>query len=180
MEPLRSFAEFQVEPELDLAITEEDIQSILEAIDLLEWEDVVDLYDEDELDIPADIAETLSYEGRQKKRVTARRHARRRAVARSIALKRGSEPKKLMKRSILAARRLAYKQVLHGRKKSQMSPAERANYEKRVDKMYAPYIGRVTQKLYPKMRRIEQSRLKKRGASKTQGPSRKHHSKKHK
>jgi hypothetical protein len=184
MENILSFRDFissaQEEIEEDIEFTEQDIEAILEAVDLLEWEDVIDLYDDDELEFPEELEETLTRAGRQKKAITARRFARRRAVARQIALRRGSSPKKLMRRSILAARRLAYKQVLSGRQKTALTPQEKANFERRVTKMFRPYIGRATQKIYPKMRKVEQARLKKKMKSNTQGPSKKPRHKKHK
>jgi len=169
------FEEFIDSPEVKLyemdpnEITEDELeQQVTEDIEALDWPDVVDLYDEDELIYEdEDLAEAgLTVMGRIKKRFSAIRTKKRRQVAKGIALRRVSSPKVLKKRAKLAARRLAYKRILRGRDKSKMSPAEKKRYEERV-KFFSQFVGRMAIRLQPKLRAVEIKRIKrKRGIKK--------------
>ena len=105
--------------------------------------------------------EVLSVQGRLKRRFAARKNRQKLKVARNIALRRGSSPDRLKKRATRGARSMVYKRLLKGRDKSSMPPAEKARFE-RLIVMYQPLIQRFAQRMLPKMRKMEITRMKNR------------------
>ena len=105
--------------------------------------------------------EVLSVQGRLKRRFSARKNRQKLKVARNIALRRGSSPDRLKKRATRGARSMVYKRLLKGRDKSSMPPAEKARFERLIG-MYQPLIQRFAQRMLPKMRKMEISRMKNR------------------
>lgn len=173
---------------------EEAFEKELEAdIHALTWEDIVDLYDEDEIeyienpeheeedddedegeddeeededeDEDEDIKEAISPQGRLKKKFNAIRTKGRRQLARNIALKRISTPERLKSRSIRAARRMVYKRLLRNRDMSTVSAAEKSRLEAQVKRL-APMVARISVRVLPKVRKMEQSRIKNKGRRK--------------
>ena len=137
-------------------ISDEDLQKI---VDNLSWEDIVDLYEEDELDYQKDeLSEALSAQTRLKKKQSFARYKSKRGIARGIKLKRVSDTATLQKRAKLAARNMLYKRFLAGRSKSQLSPAEKDRVEKMVSSLKG-IQSNLAQKLMPKIKSIEQKRL---------------------
>jgi len=136
----------------------------------LSWEDLVDLYDEDEIeyvDSPEkeddeeeeDLEEAITPAGRLKKKFNAMRTKSRRMMARNIAIKRVSTPEKIKSRSIRAARRMVYKRLLRNRDISTVSAAEKTRLEAQVKRM-APMVARLSVRVMPAVRKLEQSRIK--------------------
>jgi hypothetical protein len=149
----------------DEVISEKEIS---EMVDDLQWEDIVDLYDDEELvydpESEEEVAEEepldekLSVQSRLKKRQAFARFKGRRNVARNIKLRRASSMNVLKKRAGLAARRAVYKRFLRGRDKSTLSAAEKDRIEQQVSRM--KFIqSAIAVKMLPKMRAIEQKRL---------------------
>lgn len=136
----------------------------------LGWEDLVDLYDEDELeyvedteededeDEGEDMQEAITPAGRLKKKFNAMRTKTRRNMARNLALKRVSTPERVKARSIRAARRMVYKRLLRNRDISTVSAAEKTRLEAQVKRM-APMVARLSVRIMPKVRKLEQSRI---------------------
>jgi hypothetical protein len=78
-----------------------------------------------------------------------------------MRLQRVSSPDRLKQRSILAARRLLSKRFLAGRDKSALSPQEKDILEQRLKRLQQLGVQTMlAQRLMPKIRRIEQTRLK--------------------
>jgi len=132
----------------------------------LSWDDMVDLYDEDEIeydDSPEeegeDLEEGITPAGRLKKRFNAMRSKSRRMMARNIAIKRVSSPEKLKSRSIRAARRMVYKRLLRNRDISTVSSSEKTRLEAQIKRM-APMVARLSVRVMPAVRKLEQSRIK--------------------
>lgn len=150
-----SFGEFLNEEQPQASISEEEIQSI---VDSVEWEDMVDLYDEDELVYEEILQEKLSAQARIKKQQSFSRMRTKRNVAKGIKLKRASSPEVLKKRAMVAARNAVYRRLLHGRNKSTLSAAEKDRLEQQV-KMLKSIQASLVPRLLPKMRAIEQKRL---------------------
>ena len=135
----------------------------------LSWEDLVDLYDEDEIeyvdspekedDEEEDLEEAITPAGRLKKKFNAMRTKSRRMMARNIAIKRVSTPEKIKSRSIRAARRMVYKRLLRNRDISTVSAAEKTRLEAQVKRM-APMVARLSIRVMPAVRKLEQSRIK--------------------
>lgn len=157
------------EDELD----DEDIEKM---VNELQWEDLVDLYDDDELvggeedqedneegeeeDDKEEVNEALSAQARIKKRQVFARLKSRRNVARKLKLRRASDMNTLQKRAKLAARRMLYRRFLRGRDKSQLSASEKTRIEQQVARLKT-LQGTLAQRFMPKIRTIEQKRLAK-------------------
>ena len=165
----------------DIVQLEHDVMSDIEG---LTWEDMVDQYEDDELvwvDDPildggegeeeasageisklayhaTQMQEAITPQGRLKKRFAAIRTKSRRTMARNLALKRVSSPDRLKKRAVRSARNMVYKRLLRGRDRSTMSAAEKTRVEAMV-KRFAPMVARLTVRLMPQERKIEQKRL---------------------
>jgi hypothetical protein len=147
---------------------EEAFEKELEADVLaLSWDDLVDLYDEDEIeydDSPEteegeELEEGITPAGRLKKKFNAMRSKSRRMMARNIAIKRVSSPEKLKSRSIRAARRMVYKRLLRNRDISTVSSSEKTRLEAQIKRM-APMVARLSVRVMPAVRKLEQSRIK--------------------
>ena len=147
---------------------EEAFEKELEADVLaLSWDDLVDLYDEDEIEYDEtpekeegeDLEEGITPAGRLKKKFNAMRSKSRRMMARNIAIKRVSSPEKLKSRSIRAARRMVYKRLLRNRDISTVSSAEKTRLEAQIKRM-APMVARLSVRVMPAVRKLEQSRIK--------------------
>lgn len=179
-ETIISFSQFITEEAHDdEKISEEEIDKM---VDELEWEDIVDLYDDEELmqdengeededeeEDEKELQEKLSVQARLKKRQAFARMRGKRNTARNLKLRRPSSMNVLKKRAVLAARRAVYKRFLRGRDKSTLSAAEKDRIEQQVSRMKYMQAAIAT-KMLPKMRSIEQKRLagyrtKKPGAS---------------
>jgi hypothetical protein len=146
---------------------EEAFEKELEADVLaLSWDDMVDLYDEDEIEYDEspdeegeELEEGITPAGRLKKKFNAMRSKSRRMMARNIAIKRVSSPEKLKSRSIRAARRMVYKRLLRNRDISTVSSSEKTRLEAQIKRM-APMVARLSVRVMPAVRKLEQSRIK--------------------
>jgi hypothetical protein len=146
---------------------EEAFEKELEADVLaLSWDDLVDLYDEDEIEYDEspdeegeELEEGITPAGRLKKKFNAMRTKSRRMMARNIAIKRVSSPEKLKSRSIRAARRMVYKRLLRNRDISSVSATEKTRLEGQIKRM-APMVARLSVRVMPAVRKLEQSRIK--------------------
>ena len=140
------------------AISDEEIDKMVEDLD---WEDIIDLYSEDELvdeDESEEIQESLSVQARIKKRQSFARFKGRRGVARGIKLRRASDMATLQRRAKLSARRMLYKRFLQGRDKSSLSASEKDRIENQVGRLKQLQTTLAT-RMVPKIRSIEQKRL---------------------
>ena len=150
-----SFANFIAEKKEEFS--ENDIN---EMVDSLEWEDIVDLYPEEDLieEETLQLDEKLSAQARLKKRQSFARGKSKRTTAKGIKLRRASTPEVLQKRAQLAARRAIYQRMLRGRDKSTLSASEKDRIEQQVARMKNIQASIAT-RMVPKMRSIEQKRL---------------------
>jgi len=150
-----SFANFIAEKREQFS--EDDIN---EMVDSLEWEDIVDLYSEEELieEETEQLDEKISAQSRLKRRQSFARGKGKRTTAKSMKLRRASTPETLQKRAQLAARRAIYQRFLRGRDKSALSASEKDRIEQQVKGMKNIQVSIAT-RMVPKMRSIEQKRL---------------------
>lgn len=170
LKAFKSFFEEKKSDETDEVVSEEDIARM---VDELEWDDIADLYTDNELvcdcgeencaecQEPVNeelITEKLSAQSRIRKRQAFARMRGKRNVARNMKLRRASSTETLKKRAVLAARRAVYKRFLKGRDKSALSAAEKDRIEQQVKRMKFLQTAIAT-KMLPKMRSIEQKRL---------------------
>ena len=150
-----SFANFIAEKKEQFS--EDDIN---EMVDGLKWEDIVDLYSEEELieEETEQLDEKISAQSRLKRRQSFARGKGKRTTAKSIKLRRASTPETLQKRAQLAARRAIYQRFLRGRDKSALSASEKDRIEQQVKGM-KNIQSSIATRMVPKMRSIEQKRL---------------------
>lgn len=152
---LLKFTDFLIETK-DEDLSDDDLQSL---VDSVQWEDMVDLYEDDDLVYEEVLFEAgLSAQARMKKRQAFSRMKGRRNLARSIKLKRASTTAVLKKRAVIAARNALYRKLLRGRDKSTLSAAEKTRIEQQVKRLKNVQTSLVTRML-PKMRAIERKRL---------------------
>lgn len=131
-------------------ITEQEVDDLIES---LEWEDIIDLYDTEDL-ILEDI--TSSERIRMGQKMRSRKTLL--ALARRVKLKRAAAMNILTRRSKSAARKMVMRKMLKGRNKSDLSASEKNNIEARTSKMLS-MMKNLPQKLMPKIRDIEKKRL---------------------
>ena len=150
-----SFANFIVEKRKEFS--EDDIT---EMVDSLEWEDIIDLYPEEDLieEESEQLDEKISAQSRLKRRQGFSRGKTKRNTAKGIKLRRASTPDVLQKRAQMAARRSIYQRLLRGRDKSSLSASEKDRVEQQVKSMKNIQVSIAT-RMVPKMRSIEQKRL---------------------
>lgn len=141
--------------------TEADLKAIEQHIDKIEWEDIRHLYGEqkhEEMEEEVQL-EALSAAERMKKKMQFMKTKAKREIAREIALKRISSQSQLKKKAITHARHLMMNRLLRGRDKTRLSAAEKDRIEKIVHNARAAVI-RISNKLMPKLRQLEQKRIK--------------------
>jgi hypothetical protein len=133
---------------------------INEMVDSLTWEDIVDLYPEEDLieEETEQLDEKISAQSRLKRRQGFARGKTKRNTSKGIKLRRASTPAILQKRAQLAARRAIYQRLLRGRDKSSLSASEKDRVEQQVKSMKNIQVSIAT-RMVPKMRSIEQKRL---------------------
>ena len=158
--PRLSFARFIGEEKELPKISEEEID---EMVNELSWESIYDLYDsteiiQEELDI-GELEEDISAQSRLKRRQGFARFKGKRNTIKGMKLKRTSTPDTLKARAESAARRSLYARLLRGRDKSSLSASEKNRIEKQVKSMKAVQSTLVL-RMIPKIRAIEQKRLK--------------------
>ena len=144
----------------DQHLTDDDIDDIVKNVD---WEDIVHTYDDDELEKEEQLEEKLSPQARIKKQREFTRTGTKRNILLQMKLKRPSSPSQIQKRAVVAARTVLAKRFLQGRTRDQLSPQEKDILEARLKRMRELGIQQiVAQRLVPKIRQIEQKRLKSR------------------
>jgi len=150
-----SFANFITEKKEEFSEAD-----ITEMVDSLTWEDIVDLYPEEDLieEETEQLDEKISAQSRLKRRQGFSRGKTKRNTSKGIKLRRASTPAILQKRAQLAARRAIYQRLLRGRDKSSLSASEKDRVEQQVKSMKNIQVSIAT-RMVPKMRSIEQKRL---------------------
>ena len=160
---------------------EADLEKMIDGYDSIE--DLADLYpdldkdgdhddDDETLQISKDaeemgviddnyeyVDEVLTPAQRFKRAQAMRRVKGKIARARKIALKRPSSPEKLQKKAQRHARNLLRKKFIKGRNYADLSFAEKAAIEKRLQGK-GSLINRIAMRVKPKLKQLEQKRLK--------------------
>lgn len=147
-------------------LTDDDIKSIEKHIDMLEDEDIDHLLkqteheeQEEAWELEGDaLDEALTAVQRMKKKIDFMKTKSRREIAAQVARHRTSTPGKLKKRAVATARLLIMKRLLKGRTKSQLGTAEKERIEA-VLKKSKNAIVRISNRLMPKLRKLEAKRL---------------------
>jgi len=144
-----SFVEF-----LSEELTEKELDTMA---DHLTWEDISDLYTADEFTIEQ-LDENISAQSRMKKSQKFRSRKTAIGQARRMKLKRASSLATLKTRANAAAHRMLQKRILRGRNKKELSAQQKNRVEQQIKTMMANQ-GNLAQKLLPKIRDLERSRL---------------------
>jgi hypothetical protein len=98
--------------------------------------------------------EALSMAQRRKRAIQMKKYASRLKVGRKKAAMKVADQKRLQKRARKAARNAIAKKLTKGIAKQDLTPARKADIEKRLDKMQ-PKINRLAKKLLPRLRKSE-------------------------
>ena len=156
-------------------ISDEDLDKMAEEID--DIDDVIDMYDEDELAIVDDetgeeipdteeekqfseqaIMEVLSRIERMRAKMRIKRSSAKRERATKIALRTYSGSEKINKRARRLAIKLMKTRLLRGRDPTKVSVGEKERIERTIEKRKA-IIGRLAMRLAPRVRKIEKARM---------------------
>jgi len=140
-----SFKEFIQEE-----VTEEEIDALIES---LEWEDVIHLFDEEDM-----VIEDISAKERIKKGQRLKSRKVLMALARKVKLKRSAPLSTLTKRTKTDARRMILKKMLKGRSKKNLSASEKNSIEARTSKTMT-MMNNLPAKMLPKIRQLQRDRL---------------------
>jgi hypothetical protein len=141
-----SFREYDVNE-----ISEEEIDNLIES---LEWEDVIELFDESDFVLD----EALSATERLKRGQKMRSRKTMLAIARHVKLKRSAATNVLKRRATVSARKILMNKFLKGRTKGELSASEKNALEARISAALKR-IKNLPDKLMPKIRDIERKRL---------------------
>jgi len=131
-------------------VTEEEIDALIES---LEWEDVIHLFDEEDM-----IVEDISAKERIKKSQKLKSRKVLMALARKVKLKRSATLGTLKNRTKTDARRMIMKKMLKGRSKKNLSATEKNSIEARTSKVMT-MMNNLPTKLLPKVRQLQRDRL---------------------
>ena len=138
---------------LEFEITEEEINDLIES---LEWEDVIELFEEKDMVLD----EAISTTERLKRGNRIRSRKTMIATSKHIKLSRAANLDVLKRRAKVAARKILQKKFLKGRTKRQLSASERNFLEARISAALAA-MKNYPERLMPKIRSIEHKRLTK-------------------
>lgn len=103
------------------------------------------------------VDEALTMQQRRAKSRQMKKYQARLKVGRKKAAAKVANPKVLAKRARKAARNAIAKKITKGISKADLTPARKAEIEKRLDKM-APRVTRLAKKMLPKLRQAELGR----------------------
>ncbi len=120
-----------------------------ESVDLVSYHDMAAQVHEGE-----DLDEVLNLAQRRKAAINLKKNKAKIAMGRKRAAKKIADPARLKKRAQKAARREIAKKLTKGIPKSELTPARRAEIEKRLNKMKGK-IDRIAKKSLPQVRRDE-------------------------
>ena len=168
-----------LEMDVDSIFTPEEVADMEIEIDTMEFSDLENLgvFDQEELDDFAmsdeldihdniDILETLTIQGRMKRRFAARRNRQKLKVARMRAARRAADPARIKRRATRGARNMIKSRLARGRDMSSLPPAEKSRLEM-MAKRFSGLVARLATRMLPVVRKAELKRLtsKKGGAS---------------
>jgi hypothetical protein len=140
-------------------LTDDDYRSIEKHIDQLEQKDIEKLLDAQDEDQGAEaVDEELSAQARIKKRFDFMKSKSKREIALQLSRRRSSSQGKLKKRAINHARTLLMSRMLRGRDKSSLSAAEKNRIEAVIKNNRAGLL-RISNRLLPKLRDVENKRM---------------------
>jgi hypothetical protein len=137
----------------DVELTSEEIDNM---VDNMKWEDIEDLYEDEDFDNKIEEAISAAERIKMGQRMRSKKYVL--AMARRVKLKRTSSMPVLQKRAKLAARKLILKRLLQKRKKANLSAQDKNMIELKTKRILATYKN-LPQRMLPKIRELEKQRL---------------------
>jgi len=104
------------------------------------------------------ISEVLTFQGRRKKAIAARRYKQKLKRQRKIALRRPATLDRLRKRGRRTATDAITKRFYGGKSKRTMSHAQKSRVEKRIASQHQPAMSRISKRLLPSKRKLDVAR----------------------
>jgi len=104
------------------------------------------------------LSEVLTFQGRRKKAIAARRYKQKLQRQRKIALRRPATLDRLRKRGRRSATDAITKRFYGGKSKRTMSYAQKARVEKRIATKHQPAMSRISKRLLPSKRKLDVAR----------------------
>lgn len=101
--------------------------------------------------------EALSLASRRKRSRDMRKNKNKLKVGRARMMKRVADPKRIKKRAKKQALDQIYKKLTKGVPRDKLTPAKKAELEKRISKM-KPRVNRLTKKILPQVRKAAHTR----------------------
>ena len=96
--------------------------------------------------------EALSMAARRKRSRDMRKNKNKLKIARARMMKRVANPERIKKRARKQAIDMIYKKLTKGMSRKDLTPAKKAELEKRIQKM-KPRVNRLTRKILPQVRK---------------------------
>ncbi len=114
------------------------------------------------------LSEVLSFQGRRKKAIAARRYKQKLQRQKKIALRRPATLNRLKRRGRRTATDLITKRFYGGKSKRGMTHAQKSRIEKRIATKHQPAMGRISMRLLPTKRKLDVARRQ--GKSRPKAP----------
>ena len=115
------------------------------------------------------ISEVLTFQGRRKKAIAARRYKQKLQRQRKIALRRPATLDRLKRRGRRTATDVITKRFYGGKSKRAMSHAQKARVEKRVATKHQPAMKIISKRLLPTKRKFDVARRQSKSRPKAPG-----------
>ena len=115
------------------------------------------------------LSEVLSFQGRRKKAIAARRYKQKLQRQKKIALKRPATLDRLKRRGRRTATDVITKRFYGGKSKKGMTHAQKSRIEKRIATKHQPAMGRISKRLLPSKRKLDVARRQGKPRPKTPG-----------
>ena len=115
------------------------------------------------------LSEVLSFQGRRKKAIAARRYKQKLQRQKKIALKRPATLDRLKRRGRRTATDVITKRFYGGKSKKGMTHAQKSRIEKRIATKHQPAMSRISKRLLPSKRKLDVARRQGKPRPKTPG-----------
>ena len=104
------------------------------------------------------LSEVLSFQGRRKKAIAARRYKQKLQRQKKIALRRPATLDRLKRRTRRSATDVITKRFYGGKSKRTMSHAQKSRVEKRIATKHQKAMGMISKRLLPSRRKVDVAR----------------------
>ena len=115
------------------------------------------------------ISEALTFQGRRKKAIAAKRYKQKLQRQKKIALRRPAMLDRLKKRGRRTATDVITKRFYGGKSKKDMTHAQKSRIEKRIATKHQPAMSRISRRLLPSKRKLDVARRQGKPSPKSPG-----------